>query len=60
MQIDYYINIFNTLCSSSCISSTSKSLAAKSNASKDNNKRETQSKSKGGFKDPTIIMVTII
>ena len=60
MQINYYINIFNTLCSSSCISSTSKSPAAKSNASKDKNKGEMQSKSKGGFKDPRIIMVTII
>ena len=60
MQINYDINIFNTLCSSSCISSTSKSPAAKSNASKDNNKRETQSKSKDGLKDPTIITVNII
>ena len=60
MHINYYINIFNTLCSSSCISSTSKSPAAKSNASKGNNKREMQSKSKGGFKDPAIITVTII
>ena len=60
MQFDYYINIFNKLCRTSCISSTSKSLAAKSNASKDKNKRQMQSKSKGGFKDPTIITVTII
>ena len=60
MEINYYINIFNILSSSSCISSTSKSPAAKSNVAKNKNKGETQSKSKGGFKDPRIIMVTII
>ena len=60
MQINYYRNIFYTLCSSSCMSSTSKSPAAKSNASKDKNEGQMQSKSKGGLKDPRIITVTII
>ena len=60
MEINYYINIFNILSSSSCISSTSKLPAAKSNVAKNKNKGEMQSKSKGGFKDPRIIMVTII